>query len=125
METSDKQQRTNLRTYLLIRTVMLAVDGSALVVFLMKTSPKQASLAITLVPLVLVWIAIFFVSVITGTVIRRKHTGYMTTLAAVFATVCMLLMMFSALGSVSVFDFSLLVLLAMLGVFYFRRSWRK
>lgn len=124
MEAQPKQARS-IKKYLVVRLILFAADGALLILFLMKTSPKQASLAITLVPLVLVWIAIFFSSSIVGTVIRRKHTGYMTTLAAVFATVCMLLMMFSALGSISVFDFSLLVMLAMLGVFYFRRSWRK
>ena len=107
------------------RVVILGMLVAILLIFLMNTSPKQASLSITLVPLVLVWLIVFVAITQLEYLFRKVKYSYIVTLSAVMATVCTLLLMFSALGTVGLFDVALLVSLAILGVFYFRRSWPK
>lgn len=107
------------------RAFLLLLLVGMLLLFMMKTSPDQASLSLTLVPLVLVWGIVFVASTHLEYVFRKVRYSYIATLSAVSATVCTLLLMFSALGSVGLFDVVLLISLAVLGVFYFRRSWPK
>lgn len=107
------------------RIILLLALVATLILFMMKTSPEQASLSITLVPLVLVWGIVFVAMSHMEYVFRKVRYSYIVTLSAVIATVCTLLLMFSALGTVGLFDVVLLVSLAILGVFYFRRSWPK
>ncbi len=107
------------------RFILLLLLVGLLLLFMMKTNPEQASLTITLIPLILVWGITFIATTHLEYVFRKVRYGYITMLSAVFATVITLLLMFSALGTVGLFDVALLVCLALLGVFYFRRSWPK
>ena len=107
------------------RASLLALLIAMLLFFMMKTSPEQASLSLTLIPLLLVWCIVFVAMTHLEYVFRKVRYSYVVTISAVAATVCTLLLMFSALGTVGLFDVALLVALAVLGVFYFRRSWPK
>lgn len=107
------------------RAVLLVVTILGLLVYIMNTNPSQSNLAMTLVPLGFVWLIVFLFCLHFDYIFRRVKKQTISTVAAVTATVVTMLLMFSALGSVSMFDVLLLVLLAVLGVFYFRRSWSK
>jgi hypothetical protein len=108
-----------------VRAVVLFGCIVGLLVYVMNTNPANSNLAMTLVPLGFVWVIIFLFCLHFEYVFRKVGKRTISTVAAVSATVVTMLLMFSALGSVSLFDVLLLVLLALLGVFYFRRSWSK
>lgn len=103
--------------------VVFALSFSGLIVFMMATSPSDTSFIISFVPLLLIWTSVFSLILLTRFVFKGISKPLLNTLAATVASIVMLLTMFSALGQLAFFDVALILSLAALGVFYFRRSW--
>lgn len=103
--------------------LLLVLSTVTLIFFLMLVSPSDASFVVSFFPLLLVWLIFYSLIMSTRLLFKSARKPILHTVAATIATVAMLLIMFSALGQLSVFDISLLFSLAFLGVFYFRRSW--
>ncbi len=103
--------------------VVFTLSFSGLIVFMMATSPSDTSFIISFVPLLLIWTSVFSLILLTRFVFKGISKPLLNTLAATVASIVMLLTMFSALGQLAFFDVALILSLAALGVFYFRRSW--
>jgi len=91
--------------------------------FFLFTSPSENSFILSFMPLILVWIAVFSLIMVLRPLFSRLPKNHVKTIAVTIASVVMLLVMFSALGQLAFFDIALLLTLAVIGVFYFRRSW--
>lgn len=96
-----------------------------LVAFMLSVSPSDTNFMVSFVPLALVWGILFSSFLSFKLFLKEERKKTLRFLSAVAATLGTLVLMFSALGQLALFDVSLLVLLAVLGVFYFRRSWSK
>lgn len=103
--------------------LLLLVSSATLVVFMMSTNPSGSSFVVSFVPLLLIWIIVFCLTMIVIGFFKGIDKILLKTLSSTLASIAMLLIMFSALGQLSFFDISLILSLAVLGVFYFRRSW--
>jgi hypothetical protein len=98
------------------------VSFTSLVLFMMLASPSETSFAISVVPLVLLWLVVYF---FVRSISTRKLERLFKNAALTAATVVTLLVMFSALGELALFDVALLISLSFLVTFYLRRSWPK
>lgn len=110
-------------TKLVAMPLVFLISVTSLITFLLLVSPSSSSFIVSFVPLLLIWIGVYSGILSLKFTVKSVSEATVRTLAATVASVVMLLLMFSALGQVSVFDISLLLALAVLGVFYFRRSW--
>lgn len=107
------------------RGILLSIAVAGLLMYLMKTNPANANLLMTFVPLVFVWVIIFLLCSFSDLILKKWSKSLVFTMSAVVATVATFMLMFSALGSVGVFDIGLLLSLACMVVFYIRRTWSK
>ncbi len=99
------------------------LSGGSMILLLLGTKPSNQNLLLTLVPLILAWFAVYSGVLTVALLLRINKVQHIRLTASVCATVSTLLLMFSALGQVSVFDVLLLFALATLSIFYLRRSW--
>jgi len=104
-------------------TLIFVVSFFLLLAFFLFTSPSENSFVLSFVPLILVWIVVFSFIMNLRPALGRLPKKHLKTIAVTIASVVMLLIMFSALGQLALFDVALLLTLAFVGVFYFRRSW--
>ena len=119
-EQESKHHRKHMR-----RVVALIIAVSSLLAYLLNTNPEKANLLMTFIPLLFVWVIVFLLISFSDIVLKRWSSSLIFTLSAVVATVTTFMLMFSALGSVGVFDVGLLFGLACMVVFYIRRTWSK
>ena len=106
-------------TYPLVFTLFFVL----LMSFFLFTSPSENSFILSFMPLILIWAVVFSFIMILKPLFGRLPKTYVKAIAVTLASVVMLLVMFSALGQLVFFDIALLLTLAVVGVFYFRRSW--
>lgn len=102
---------------------VFVVSFVLLLSFFLFTSPSENSFILTFMPLILVWAVMFSFIMLLRPIFGRLPKNHVKTIAVTVASVVMLLVMFSALGQLAFFDIALLLTLAVVGVFYFRRSW--
>lgn len=104
--------------------VGLAVSTVGLFGFLLFTKPSDTNLTISFVPLLFFWGMLYFLS---GTVfiliLRHTRPVMVRVLRIAFASSATLYVMFRALGQVSLLDTFVLLALAIVGSFYFSRTW--
>lgn len=103
--------------------MIFCISAGLLIIIFLTTSPSEKSFVFTLIPLFLIWISVFSFVMLFRIFFKSTNIVVFRSSAAVLASVAMLLTMFSALGQLSFFDTLLLASLAILGAFYFRRSW--
>lgn len=103
--------------------LIFVVSFVVLLAFFLFTIPSENSFILSFMPLILVWVVVFSFVMILKPIFGRLPKKHVKTIAVTIASVVMLLIMFSALGQLAVFDVALLLTLAVVGVFYFRRSW--
>jgi len=97
-----------------------------LILFLLFTEPSDENFSLSFIPLVLAWFVSFFtVSTVLRAFIKSMSRGMTRMISSSFASAAVLLIMFSALGQLGVFDITLLISLVVLGIFYFSRTWPK
>jgi len=96
-----------------------------LLVFVTTYSPSELSFAYTLVPLALIWVILFSLLRYVSGVGSERVRILSKPLAVILPSTVVLGLMFLALGNVTIFDFSLLVMLTLLGNFYLIRTWPK
>ncbi len=102
---------------------IFVVSFVLLLSFFLFTAPSENSFVLSFMPLILVWVVVFSFIMILRPIFGRLPKKHVKTIAVTIASVVMLLIMFSALGQLAFFDIALLLTLAIVGVFYFRRSW--
>ena len=102
---------------------VFVVSFVLLLSFFLFTSPSENSFILSFMPLILVWIVAFSFIMLLKPLFGRLPKSYIKTIAVTIASVVTMLVMFSALGQLAFFDIALLLILAVVGVFYFRRSW--
>ncbi|MBP6962045.1 hypothetical protein KBB49_00715 [Candidatus Saccharibacteria bacterium] len=102
---------------------IFVVSFVLLLSFFLFTAPSENSFVLSFMPLILVWVVVFSFIMILSPIFGRLPKKHVKTIAVTIASVVMLLIMFSALGQLAFFDIALLLTLAIVGVFYFRRSW--
>ncbi len=102
---------------------VFVVSFVLLLSFFLFTSPSENSFILSFMPLILVWVVSFSFIMLLKPLFVRLPKNHVKTIAVTIASVVMLLVMFSALGQLAFFDIALLLTLAVVGVFYFRRSW--
>ncbi len=106
-------------------SVLLLVGSVlSLLLFVLVTSPPQEHFIVTTIPLVLVWLAVYALMMLVHFVVPTVSLGFIRTFAICVASGSVLLLMFSALGQLGVFDVLLLVALTTLSIFYIRKSWK-
>ena len=103
--------------------LVFVVTFVLLLSFFLFTSPSENSFILSFMPLILVWVVSFSFIMTLRPLFGRLPKNHVKTIAVTIASVVMLLVMFSALGQLEFFDIALLLTLAIVGVFYFRRSW--
>jgi len=109
------------------RSAMVAAGSTGLLLaFLLMTSPDEDNFALSFVPLVLMWLAVYSASgAIMNFLFKNPRKVVVSVLKTALASVSTLMVMFSALGQVSIADVVVLLSLVLLGSFYFDRTWRK
>lgn len=102
-----------------------AVSFVGLFGFLLFTQPSEDNFGISFAPLILLWALLYFVSGLV-LVAAFRHTRHIMVqvLRVAIASSVTLLVMFQALGDVSILDGFVLLALGALGSFYFSRTWR-
>jgi hypothetical protein len=103
--------------------LVFVVSFVLLLSFFLFTSPSENSFILSFMPLILIWIVSFSFIMLLKPIFGNLPKNHLKTIAVTIASVVMLLVMFSALGQLAFFDVALLLTLAIVGVFYFRRSW--
>ncbi len=99
-----------------------ALSIGGLTAFLLLTKPSESNLGLSFAPLLFLWASIYFIGgVLADFVLKQVRRSVVQVLRVVVASSVTLLVMFSALGGVSVLDTIVLVMLAGLGSFYFSR----
>ena len=101
------------------------ISVCGLVIFMISTNPSETNFMISFIPLILVWVIIFTLSVILMRLLKFISVSLTKIVAVTLASTTTLLIMFSALGDLAFFDIALILALATIGVFYFLRSWQK
>ncbi len=107
-------------------TIRALVSAGLLLAFLLFVPPSDEHFAVSFVPLILGWLVLFFTLIaILNTVSQNGSRHMRVVISAVGASIVVLMVMFSALGELALFDTLLLISLAVVGVFYFSRTWPK
>ena len=97
-----------------------------LIVFLVSTSPSEDNLVISFIPLILLWVFVYFASgFVAHDLLRRGRSAAIGLMRVSTASSAMLIVMFSALGQLSIVDVVALIALSVLGTFYFNRTWQQ
>lgn len=97
----------------------------ALLGFLAVTSPSEDNFAISFVPLVLLWVTLYFLGgAVALYVFKSPRRAVLQMVRITVASAVTMLVMFGALGQLSLMDTFVLIALATLGSFYFSRTWR-
>jgi len=93
--------------------------------FLLFVPPNEENFLLSLVPLVLLWLVLYFCVGTMLEYLHKKGGALRRILRIATASVGVLIVMFSALGQLSMLDIVALVSLVSLGSFYFDRTWRR
>lgn len=91
---------------------------------LLYLNPINQSFIVILIPLFFFWIVIFSLSIIILKQLPLPGSRQVV-FPFILATSCTMLVMFSAIDTVSWADVLLIVSLTMVGTFYFNRTWPK
>lgn len=104
---------------------MMAVSGFALVVFLVSTRPSENNFRLSFIPLLLFWILLYAsLGLLIRALFRHTRNSLSQMIRIAGASSIVLLIMFRALGQLSIIDVVVLLALVVLGSFYFSRTWR-
>ena len=118
----DKKKTSKIYKPLMITML----SGSLLVGFLLLNEPSQSNFSFSLIPLLLLWFFIYgFFSTVFCYLEAILAPRIKKIVSTSMASVVVVSVMFSALGQLQVFDVILLILLVLLGIFYFSRTWPK
>lgn len=98
--------------------------GGLLLGFMVLTRPSEDNLALSFVPLVFLWVLLYFLSgYILISLFKNVRHVIVQMVRIGFSSSITMLVMFSALGQLSVIDIVVLMALVVLGSFYFSRTW--
>lgn len=103
----------------------LVACSTALLLVLFFTQPSETNVALSFAPLLFFWGVIYFLcGLVAKLVFRQARAGIVQVVRIALASSITLMIMFGALGEVSVLDMVVLFALATLGSFYFSRTWQ-
>lgn len=102
-----------------------AVSAVLLIVFLVSTRPSEDNFGLSFVPLLFLWVLLYSVSGLLMRVLFKNMRSSLSQMIRIAgASSAVLVVMFNALGQLSLIDVVVLLLLVSLGSFYFSRTWR-
>ena len=106
--------------------IFFGVSTALLMAFLFLTSPSEEKFGFSLIVLVLLWSSAYC---LCSSIIRyspfKVREVMIKNIGISISTTVVLAVMFSALGQLSLFDITMLFFLAVIGAFYFARTWPK
>jgi hypothetical protein len=113
-----------IHTYIKNRYTLFVFGLLGLALSLALINPNGQSFIILLLPILFFWVVIFSLGLI---IMKRlfKVGARWIVIPSIVATTTTLLVMFSAIDSVSLIDVLLVASLTGVGTFYFNRTWPK
>jgi len=114
--------RKSKRSYSGALTIL--ISGLVLMSILLFSEPSQNNIGFSILPLLVLWVFVYSVlSGILGLITRFMSSYIKKVISASVSSILVMVVMFSALGQLEIFDVLLLGALVLLGVFYFSRTW--